>query len=148
MLRCGMRGLVLGALLWSASAAHAEPKVPQYSIWVGSYTCLQGITWLRLTIETGDHGGPATGHFQFGPHTDNPSVPKGDYWMKGTARPGAHGELEVMLVPDKWVSRPNGYVMVGLTAKSDREQRAMSGTIDYASCTTLNVTRVTAEAAP
>ena len=139
-----MRGVLLGVVL-ASGVAQADPKVPQYSIWVGSYTCVQGITWLRLTIETSDRGGPATGHFQFGPHTDNPGVPQGDYWMKGTARPGEHGVIDVRLVPDKWASHPNGYVMVGLTARSDREQRTLHGTIDFSGCTTLDVTRVTAE---
>ncbi len=138
--------MVLGALVVWAGVAAADDKIPQYSIWVGSYRCAQGITWLRLTVETSERGGPATGHFQFGPHADNPGVPKGDYWMKGTARPTAHGELEIKLVPDKWAGRPDGYIMVGLTARSDREQHRLRGTIDHESCTTLDVTRVTAEA--
>ena len=140
-----MRSSLL-VLLVVARVAAADP-VPQYSIWVGSYVCSQGLTHLRLTIETKQGGGAAFGHFEFGPHESNKSVPNGHYWMKGSMRAGADGRLEVVLRPERWALQPKGYVMVGLTATTDREQHTLAGHIDYPGCTTLSVERVGAEAA-
>ena len=137
--------MLIGVLVASNARADA-PSIPVYSVWAGTYTCAQGITAVKLTIEARASGGEATGHFQFGPLDANPKLPKGDYWMKGTARPTSRGELDVKLLPDKWVVHPDGWVMVGLTARSDLEQRTMLGTIDFQSCTTLAVSRVMPEA--
>ena len=142
-----MRSAILLALLAGTAAADVpRVAIPQYSIWQGTYTCAQGITAVKLTVEARANGGAATGHFEFGPLDANPNLPKGDYWLKGTARPTKRGELEVALVPDKWAAHPEGWVMVGVTARSDREQRTMLGTIDYTSCTTIAVVRLMPEA--
>lgn len=141
-----MRSAVLLLLVVTTSAA-ADSTVPMKSVWIGAYTCGQGVTNVRLTIETrdGGDGHAAAAHFQFGPNETNRSVPHGDYWLTGTVRE-VKGRLEVTLRPDHWGVRPSGYVMVGVTATSDREQRSLDGTIDDASCTTIHVKRVTAEA--
>ena len=137
---------VVIALLLLATTAEADSKIPVYSVWAGTYTCAQGITNVRLTIETRAGGGAATAHFEFGPNETNRSVPRGDYWLKGAMREDTNGRLEVTLRPDRWGVRPNNYVMVGLTARSGRDQRSLVGTIDNPSCTTINVDRVNAEA--
>ena len=140
----GMR-LVIVALLLATPAA-ADSNIPVNSIWAGTYNCAQGITNVVLTIETRAGGGAATAHFEFGPNDANKSVPRGDYWLKGALHADADGKLEVKLRPDRWGVRPNGYVMVGLTARSGRDQQSLIGTIDYETCTTISVERVTAEA--
>lgn len=128
-----------------ARVAAADP-VPQYSIWVGSYICSQGITHLRLTVETRRDGGAASAHFEFGPHSANKSVPVGDYWMTGAIHAEADGRLQLALVPQRWGVHPNGYVMVGLTASSDREQHTLAGVINFDGCSTLLAERVLPEA--
>ena len=137
--------IVAVAVLLAATTAAGDSKVPLYSIWSGTYKCAQGVTSVRLTIEGRSSGGPATAHFEFGPNEANASVPRGDFWLKGSLRE-LEDRLEVVLQPDRWGVRPNGYVMVGLTARSDRAQDALVGTIDYPSCTTISVKRVRAEA--
>jgi hypothetical protein len=137
--------LAIVALLLATPAA-ADSNVPVNSEWAGTYTCAQGITNVRLTIETRTGGGAATGHFEFGPNDANKSVPRGDYWLKGAMHADADGKLEVKLRPDRWGTRPSGYVMVGLTARSGRDQHSLVGTIDYETCTTISLERVHAEA--
>jgi len=133
-------------LALTTTTAAADAKVPVYSIWSGTYYCGQGITNVRLTIETKAGGGAAFGHFEFSANESNKSVPSGNYWLTGTMRANADGKLELTLQPDRWGARPAGYVMVGLTVTSDREQRALAGQIDYPNCSTIAVTRVAAEA--
>lgn len=140
-----MRILLLVLALATATAA-ADSKIPVYSTWTGTYFCAQGITNVRLTIETSINGGAAFGHFEFSANEANKSVPSGSYWLQGAMHTNADGKLEVTLRPDCWGTRPTGYVMVGLTVTSDREQRGLAGQIDYPSCSTIAVRRVDAEA--
>lgn len=137
------RVIVLGiALIVMYKSSLAEtPRVPLYSVWEGSYVCTQGITAVRLTIETSSTGA-AMGKFEFGPHPNNRSVPNGRYWMTGTLHTTETGALELRLVPDRWAERPAGYVMVGLHATSDLELRSLEGDIDHRGCGKISVRRV------
>jgi hypothetical protein len=121
--------------------ADGNRRIPPVSVWLGSYSCQQGVTALRLTIMTRS-GGAATATFEFGPHPDNAKLPRGEYQMTGTVRLLARGQLQVKLAPDRWVTRPgDGWQMVGLSATSDLEQRALEGRIDAQGCGELSVQR-------
>jgi hypothetical protein len=115
--------------------AGAEPRkrIPPFSVWVGSYTCPQGLTSLRLSIEARPDG-DAVATFEFGPHPDNRNLPRGEYRMTGTVRLLPRGHLRVKLVPDRWVTQPEGWTMTGLSATSDLEQRTLEGKIDAEVC--------------
>ena len=111
--------LAVAVALATTTTAAADAKVPVYSVWEGTYVCGQGITNVRLTIETNPEGGTAFGHFAFSANAANKSVPSGSYWLKGAIHASASGKLEVKLEPQRWEVHPQGYVMVGLTATSD-----------------------------
>lgn len=124
------------------SAADTPPRhVPQYSVWTGSYDCAQGVTSLRLVIETRSTGGAAMGKFEFGPHDANPNLPTGSFWMKGTVQLAASGVLEIRLAPDRWIQQPAGWVMVPLRVTSNPEQRAITGSIEFPSCSWIKASR-------
>ena len=109
--------------------------------WGGRYTCAQGVTALRLTIERHDTMG-ATATFDFGPLDENPSVPRGSYRMNGIVR-DAEGELLVSLAPDEWIVQPPGYAMVAFDAATEHDGRILRGPIDPSTgCGELEVSRV------
>lgn len=122
------------------AAAEGRSRIPPFSVWVGSYTCPQGMTALRLSIEARPSG-EAVATFEFGPHPDNPKVPRGEYRMTGTVRLLSRGQLRVKLVPDQWVTQPEGWSMTGLSATSDLEQQTLEGRIDEPACGELSVRR-------
>jgi hypothetical protein len=123
-----------------AAAAEPRSRIPPFSVWVGSYTCPQGVTALRLSIEARS-GGEAVASFEFGPHPDNPKLPRGEYRMTGTVRLLSRGQLHVKLAPDRWVTQPDGWSMTGLTATSDLEQQTLEGRIDAQACGELSARR-------
>ena len=138
-----MRALLLVAAL--AATAHADAKKPLHSVWIGNYVCAQGSTALRLTIETHEKDA-ATARFEFGPNTINKNLPTGAYVMTGTVHADGLGILDVKLVPDHWTMQPKGYVMVGLTATSDRKQKKLDGRIDNPACGAVSLVRMVVEA--
>jgi hypothetical protein len=132
------------ALFTLATTAHADGRKPYHSVWIGNYVCAQGSTALRLTIEMREKT-TATARFEFGPNTINKNLPTGAYEMTGTVRVDAHDILDIKLVPDHWILQPNGYVMVGLTATSDHEQKTLDGRIDNPSCGAVALRRMRVE---
>lgn len=122
------------------AGAEARKRIPPFSVWIGSYTCPQGLTSLRLSIEARGSG-EAVATFEFGPHPDNRNLPRGEYLMTGTVRLLPRGHLRMKLVPDRWVTQPDGWTMTGLTATSDLEQRTLDGRIDAAACGALSARR-------
>ena len=146
-----MRSAGIAKLLLAAVAAlgvggdmraDAEPRsrIPPFSVWVGSYTCPQGVTALRLSIEARSSG-EAVATFEFGPHPDNPKLPRGEYRMTGTVRLLSRGQLQVKLAPDRWITQPEGWSMTGLGATSDLEQQTLEGRIDAQACGELSARR-------
>lgn len=131
--------VVLGGIERSAGA-EARKRIPPFSVWVGSYTCPQGITALRLSIEARPDG-EAVATFEFGPHPDNRDLPRGEYRMTGTVRLLPRGHLRMKLVPDRWITQPDGWTMTGLSATSDLEQQTLEGRIDSAACGELSAKR-------
>jgi hypothetical protein len=145
MRSAGLAMLVLAAAVGfggmeRGAGAEGRNRIPPVSVWVGSYTCPQGVTSLRLTIEARS-GGAAVATFEFGPHPDNRDLPRGEYRMKGTVRLLARDQLRVKLVPDRWITQPDGWTMTGLTATSDLEQQTLEGRIDSPACGELTAKR-------
>jgi hypothetical protein len=108
--------------------------------WLGHYTCTQGDTSVNLRVAWGADGG-ASAVFEFGPLPENPTVPAGSYTLRGVVRDDPSGAFEVELVPDRWIERPDGYVMVGVHAVSDVARTRLVGRIDMAGCGALEVSR-------
>ena len=122
------------------ASAEGRPRIPPFSVWVGSYVCPQGVTALRLSIEA-HAGGEAEASFEFGPHPENRNLPRGEYRMTGTVRLLPRGQLRVKLAPDRWITQPQGWSMTGLSATSDLEQQTLEGRIDAAACGELSARR-------
>jgi hypothetical protein len=81
------------------------------------------------------------GTFAFSELAENRGVPSGSYTLTGTSAPADHGEVVVTMAPRHWITQPDGYVMVGFTAKSDRERRILRGTINFSGCGAIEVSR-------
>lgn len=139
-----MRRVLTSAVIAIATvAAHADSpkKPPPLSVWVGEYTCSQGLTAVRLGLDIRSNG-TVEASFQFGPHPENPSVPAGEVAMKGTVTVLARDRFRVHLEPDHWVAKPDDrWQMVGLTATSDLEHRILEGHIDDKRCGDIRVKR-------
>jgi hypothetical protein len=87
-----------------------------------------------------ERDGRARAIFDFGPHADNPTIPKGSYRLRGTAKP-LDDAIDVSLQPDEWIDRPDGYEMVGILGGIDAERRGLRGRILNDSCGWLDVKR-------
>jgi hypothetical protein len=114
---------------------------PHHTVWEGRYMCAQGETALRLTLDT-EPDGQTIGMFDFGPHPGNPHLPSGSYRMRGKITMREGGAFELVLVPDQWIAQPAGYLMVGLTATSNRERTELNGRITHETCSWVRVARV------
>jgi predicted Ser/Thr protein kinase len=107
------------ALLAATSGAPAVASLPANpgvaerlaGRWTGTYRCAQGATALRLDVlSVVGAPGLVTAVFTFSAPPDNPRVQPGAYTMSGTFE----GD-QVVLDGEVWLSRPFGYLMVGLT---------------------------------
>jgi hypothetical protein len=141
--------LVVSLGCWQPSPSVAAPAVPldarpkprsHHTVWEGRYECAQGVTGLRLVLDTAADGA-TTGTFEFYAVSENPGVPHGSYRMRGKLAMVEAGSFALDLAPDAWIEQPPGYVMVGLSATSDRERRSLTGRITNASCGRVKVTR-------
>ena len=98
----------------SGAAATARPMAKVAGAlsgtWKGTYVCAQGVTGLTLVVEAAK--GTATATFSFYPVAVNPGVPHGSFAMTGT-----YTSRSLDLVPDHWIKRPAGYVMIDLPAQ-------------------------------
>jgi outer membrane biosynthesis protein TonB len=126
----------------SPESSPPEPAVvgsaprPSNNVWVGRYSCAQGATALRLAINaTTDTTVTAT--FTFGPLPENPGVRRGSFRMVGQAR-ASGASVEYDLRPTAWIDRPDGYVMVGVSAT--KNGASLHGTIRAAGCGALDAT--------
>jgi len=104
-------------------------------IWVGDYTCSQGLTNLTLRITGVDLLGVAA-VFDFFHET---SGSDGDYDMHGTFNPAT---ARIEFFPDSWNNQPTGYREVGMlgTVTETPEATTFDGDITEASCGTFSVT--------
>jgi Zn-dependent protease with chaperone function len=118
-----------GQLSGGASPASAAGRPDVAGTWVGTYTCVQGLTGLRLQIRR-TSGGALAATFSFFPVAANPAAARGSFAMSGTQA----GSF-VSLHPEHWISRPSGYVMSGLSGTVRAGQPpAFSGRLSYSAC--------------
>jgi hypothetical protein len=117
---------------------------PQRTTWAGRYTCAQGVTGLRLTLEGNCNGVSCSfsALFEFAPLPENPNVAHGSYHMTGEGHANAQGELELSLTPTQWVDQPANYMMVGLSVTADAQQQQMRGRMNNPSCSDISLSRV------
>ena len=148
--------LLLLTACWSSSSSPPPPPepiqntvprgpaelapLPVHTVWRGFYECAQGKTAVQLTLDV-DSDGSAKAIFDFGPHADNPAVPPGSYRLVGTRREDGV-KLAFDLTPDRWISQPPGYEMVGLTAMTGSRRQRMRGRITNPACEAFDVQRV------
>jgi Zn-dependent protease with chaperone function len=95
-------GLILSPVLASSSLSRLAGS------WTGTYTCPQGVTGVRLVIQTGSSG-QLYATFSFYPVASNPKMPAGSFTMSGLLT--ASGAV---LAPGHWISQPPGYQMITL----------------------------------
>ena len=130
----------------ATSAAPDSPINGIISEYRGTYTCSQGDTNLTLQFLRPSPGSEAVAVFKFGPSSPKKSIPSGAFLLRGVADLD-NGKLD--LHPLSWLSKPPGYVMVGLTGNSDDGEKTFKGQILFPGCTKFSVTRAaTTSAAP
>lgn len=131
------------ALLVLPSTAGAVDASPLDGVWEGSYTCQQGRSFLRLTLD-GSADGSVTGTFFFGSVSwnggENLDVPEGSFRVEGRLEEGWGLTLRGV----SWIQQPPGYVMVDLVGgvKHDEDGLFLQGNVTGAAeCTTWEVAR-------
>ncbi|MEV3964731.1 hypothetical protein AB0M34_28230 [Nocardia sp. NPDC050193] len=120
---------VSGSAVAADVTTSASPDLARITgVWVGSYTCAQGETGLKLTVE-------ATGRtvFAFYPLPAHPGAETGSYEMRA-AYDGDRVEFEQV----RWIDRPKDYGMVDLTATQVKPS-TMTGKVEANGCTTFRV---------
>lgn len=104
-------------------------------VWIGSYTCEQGLTKLRLDIEA-RNSEDIDAIFSFSEHSNNPGTPSGSFTMKGNL--DASGLLN--LSATRWIDRPLNYLTVNLSGKVSSNQ-SISGEVLSPNCSTFKVVK-------
>ncbi|ADP81736.1 serine/threonine-protein kinase [Pseudofrankia inefficax] len=106
--------------------------------WAGTYRCGQGATALQLDVlSVVGAPGLVTAVFTFSAPPDNPGVQAGAYTMSGSFV----GD-QVVLDGEVWLSRPFGYLMVGLTgtyATSQGGVQQLTGRVRGERCGTFTL---------
>lgn len=98
-------------------------KVKSAGTWIGTYTCRQGVTGLRLEISGTATDIKAT--FNFYPIPENPDVPQGSFAMAGIA-----SGSRISLTASKWIDQPTGWIMLDLRGSLAPDSRTLNFTID------------------
>lgn len=108
--------------------------------WTGSYLCAQGDTTLALDVlAVPGAPGLVTAVFTFSAAPDNPGVPSGAYTMAGTFA----GD-QLTLSGQAWLSRPSGYLMVGLSGTyTAGGAGSLAGRVDGGGCETFALRKAT-----
>ncbi|MCK5682572.1 SH3 domain-containing protein, partial [bacterium] len=101
-------------------------------IWKGSYYCKQGKTNLDFKIKEVDNA-EITAIFDF--NYKNQAI--GSYSIKGYFN---SIRREIKLKPIKWINRPSGYGMVGLSGRISKDGNHFSGKIDSSGCSGFDLT--------
>jgi len=129
--RLAMIAFVLALLgAFGIAAAQVSRTAPAASVWRGAYMCAQGETNLILTIESAG-GSNVIAVFAFAA----PDGARGSFQLSG--RLASDGRLQ--LAPSRWINRPPGYDMVGLTGRLNGD--TLSGRIDNPACGAFSVRR-------
>lgn len=133
-----MKKLVLLPLLLlsSALAGGAGPRpqpvaTPQFlEVWEGIYTCAQGVTGARLSIQ--EFGGDTFKLLgEMYPVASNPGVPRGRAELWGTMQ-GDLSSGQLNLIGGRWLVQPQDYVLPKLSAHYElsSDYRRIKLTID------------------
>ena len=142
--------LVSLALVATLAGCNAVPKVAKLDAtasdfqgeWTGTYTCMQGLTGVRLNLVP-QGANAVAGTFEFFPVASNPSASRGAFEVSGTT--GPMGRLE--LVPGNWIVRAANYNTVRVSASmfTDPPVR-LSGKVPDRGCGAFEATRTNATA--
>jgi len=132
------RMTLLRAMALVATVALAHPRVGVSApaspcdlvtggVYVGTYTCAQGDTEMRLTIT--DVDGPRT--LAQGDFYHAPSGTRGSYRLRGVC---IGRTRRLLLSPAGWVDQPPGYRMVGMSGTVTPGGAAFFGRMNAAEC--------------
>jgi hypothetical protein len=111
--------------------------------WTGTYTCLQGLTAVSLTV-TETHAGRAEALFHFYADPSNPGVPTGCFTQSGTYNPRTR---QLALRGGRWLLQPDGYLTVGFAGRLDPTGTSITGKVlGPRGCTTFRLVRQDASA--
>jgi hypothetical protein len=121
----------------SAGTTASGDLAPLIGSWSGEYTCLQGETGLRMTIEAADETSVQV-VFEFFPVPENPSAETGSFEMIG-----AFSGDQLQFKQQKWIDQPSGYQMVDLVVTSPVEpgMNVLSGDVEFEGCKGFSVRR-------
>jgi hypothetical protein len=126
---------ILAGLTATAAQASQQELTGRFE---GGYECAQGTTWLRLETKAKSNGA-ITATFTFGSAAERGRtinvVPDGKFALSGRWN-GRHFQLE----PAKWIKRPEGFTMVGLTGDADGTG-ALTGDVNFPGCSVFSVRR-------
>lgn len=141
-----MRLITLAAIaaLVSTPAVAADANLLD-GTFEGGYTCAQGLTFLRLTLD-GDADGYVRGRFFFSSVSwqggSNLTVPDGEFTVTGRL----DDQGRIVLQGERWVVQPLNYGMVNLAGLVKRQTNGalvLEGNVGGApGCTTFQVGRM------
>lgn len=118
----------------SAAPTAGTSPLPSFAgSWVGSYSCAQGPTGLKLTIQAAG-ANAETAVFQFYPLPNYPAAASGSFAMTG-----ANVGNTITLHQDHWIVQPPGYAMVDL--QGALSGGTLSGSVIFTGCTTFTLQR-------
>ena len=126
MIRSGLAG-ALATIMLAACATSLPAQERAMSLvgtWRGSYVCLQGSTGLTLSV-TKQSGNRFSGFFHFYPTRWGPVAKEGCYSVDGTLDKSG----SIIIDTGRWITQPDGYVMVGLRGTLDKTGLSMSGQV-------------------
>ena len=125
-----------------AAAVATAPAVPEEAgstspfspgqTWLGEYTCRQGLTELRLRVQS-VRGGEVDALFEF---RHQPTSVEGKFELTGLFDTDSR---RAVLAPRAWVQQPANYIMVGMDGRVADDGRTFSGRISTEGCTTFSV---------
>lgn len=92
-------------------------------IWKGTYVCLQGVTNLTLSLQTGQYG-DVFGVFSFSANASNRAVPSGQFRVSGRLQGN-----RLFLKAGDWISQPSGYTPVDVDGIIDLAEKSYTGTL-------------------
>jgi hypothetical protein len=96
--------------------AYSSPNhVGHYINYTDEYVCQQGSTGITLQIIGGENYSAIFGIFHLFPLASNPNVPPGSFVVERVFDAG-RGVIE--MEPVSWITRPSGFIAVGLRGAS------------------------------
>jgi hypothetical protein len=133
--------LIIGLITLAQQSNSQEQNLSLNGNWDGSYTCAQGVTGVTLIIDR-QVNDKISGYFHFYAQKDNPQVLEGCYRVQGQINTPNLVKIEA----EKWISRPVGYVMIGLEGEFSPDNNTINGHIvaPYilgASCTNFYISK-------